>query len=163
MKKPIHLQFFDCGSIKTFVYNWSFLSCTLNRHFYLFLFCTHYTQNRCFKCSRCVFKCDSGNKLIEHFHIKHLSLRKTKRTRQTIPEILVKIPQFDGADDDNDNEKKSDQDRYYKQTTHNVKMFGNLLYFHEFFLLSPQSKKRFHYCRTLVPSTATAAKERSPR
>ena len=87
-------------------------------------------QKPCFKCSRCVFKCDSGNKLIEHFHIKHLSLRKTKRTRQTIPEILVKIPQFDGADDDNDNEKKSDQDRYYKQTTYNVKMFGNLLYFH---------------------------------
>ena len=120
-------------------------------------------QKPCFKCSRCVFKCDSGNKLIEHFHVKHLSLRKTKITRQTLPEKLVKIPQFDGADDDNDNEKKSDQDRYYKQTTHNVKMFGNLLYFHEFFLLSPQSKKRFHYCRTLVPSTATAAKERSPR
>ena len=117
----------------------------------------------CFKCSRCVFKSNSSNKLIEHFHVKHLLSRKTKITRQTLPEKLVKIPQFDGADDDNDNEKKSDQDRYYKQTTHNVKMFGNLLYFHEFFLLSPQSKKRFHYCRTLVPSTATAAKERSPR
>ena len=117
----------------------------------------------CFVCSRCVFKCDSRNKLIEHFHVKHLLSRKTKITRQTLlPEKLVKIPQFDGADDDNDNEKKSDQDRYYKQIN-KVKIFCNLLYFHEFFLLSPQSKKRFHYCRTLVPSTATAAKERSPR
>ena len=71
----------------------------------------------CFVCSRCVFKCDSRNKLIEHFQVKHLSSRKTKITRQTLlPEKLVKIPQFDGADDDNDNEKKSDQDRYYKQT-----------------------------------------------
>ena len=117
----------------------------------------------CFKCSRCVFKSDSRNKLIEHFQVKHLLSRKTKITRQTLlPEKLVKIPQFDGADDDNDNEKKSDQDRYYKQIN-KVKIFCNLLYFHEFFLLSPQSKKRFHYCRTLVPSTATAAKERSPR
>ena len=77
----------------------------------------------CFKCSRCVFKSDSGNKLIEHFHVKHLALRKTKKTRQTLPEKLVKIPQFDGADDDNDNEKKSDQDRYYKQTAYKVKIF----------------------------------------
>ena len=77
----------------------------------------------CFKCSRCVFKSNSSNKLIEHFHVKHLLSRKTKITRQTLPEKLVKIPQFDGADDDNDNEKKSDQDRYYKQTAYKVKIF----------------------------------------
>ena len=78
----------------------------------------------CFKCSRCVFKSDSRNKLIEHFHVKHLLSRKTKLTRQTLlPEKLVKIPQFDGADDDNDNEKKSDQDRYYKETAFTVKIF----------------------------------------
>ena len=64
----------------------------------------------CFKCSKCDFKDDTHNKLMEHFHLKHLS-SKTKTILAKKLKNFVKIPQLDGADDDNDNEKKSDQDR----------------------------------------------------
>ena len=77
-------------------------------------------KKRCFKCSRCDFKDDSQNKLIEHFHFKHLSSRKTTKSKIIAKKLekLVKIPQFDGADDDNDNEsKKSDQDSPRKDFT----------------------------------------------
>jgi hypothetical protein len=58
--------------------------------------------------------------LIEHFHFKHLSSRKTTKSKIITKKLekLVKIPQFDGADDDNDNEsKKSDQDSPRKDFT----------------------------------------------